>query len=479
MKLKKAIQLLSIATFFCQFTNAQNLQFNVNNFSKKQLVMPDGYVVNYKAYENIFYVENVEDSVYQTLNLYIPDNAKDNTPIFLRTYIGGYMASKAKQPSALDASGRALEEGYVVCIPGSRGSNSFVHNDMYVSKKKNSKKKKLSDEFQTVYTGKLPAGLLDLKAAIRYLKFNDDLILGNAKKIITDGTSAGGAMSALLGSTGNHPDYELLLEKMGAAKASDDIWAAVCFCPITDLEHADMAYEWLYGFCNRQERHLTESQIELSDKLSKMYPEYLNSLNLKNPITKEKLTNENYLDYLKTLLLNSLDKALMQDIDIADTCGIVFYDESQYSRCIVDINVKDYLRCVAKNQTLKFPPAFDSQGFFNNSPSAENKAFGLSDGTTLNFTEFTIGHALPDGLKQRVKMMNPMNYLSDSSAIKAQHWYIRHGAKDRDTGLQISMNLSAKLSEYGYNVNFFLPWDIAHTGDYNLNELFNWLETLE
>ena len=87
MKLKKAIQLLSIATFFCQFTNAQNLQFNVNNFSKKQLVMPDGYVVNYKAYENIFYVENVEDSVYQTLNLYIPDNAKDNTPIFLRTYL--------------------------------------------------------------------------------------------------------------------------------------------------------------------------------------------------------------------------------------------------------------------------------------------------------------------------------------------------------------------------------------------------------
>ena len=142
MKLKKAIQLLSIATFFCQFTNAQNLQFNVNNFSKKQLVMPDGYVVNYKAYENIFYVENVEDSVYQTLNLYIPDNAKDNTPIFLRTYIGGYMASKAKQPSALDASGRALEEGYVVCIPGSRGSNSFVHNDMYVSKKRKTAKRK-------------------------------------------------------------------------------------------------------------------------------------------------------------------------------------------------------------------------------------------------------------------------------------------------------------------------------------------------
>ena len=65
---------------------------------------------------------------------------------------------------------------------------------------------------------------------------------GNAEKIITDGTSAGGAMSALLGTTGNNPAYEPYLKAMGAADARDDVYASVCYCPITDLNHADIAY---------------------------------------------------------------------------------------------------------------------------------------------------------------------------------------------------------------------------------------------
>lgn len=26
-----------------------------------------------------------------------------------------------------------------------------------------------------------------------------------------------------------------------------NVFASVCYCPIIDLDHADMAYEWLYG----------------------------------------------------------------------------------------------------------------------------------------------------------------------------------------------------------------------------------------
>jgi len=32
-----------------------------------------------------------------------------------------------------------------------------------------------------------------------------------------------------------------------AADAKDNIFSNACFCPITDLEHADIAYEWNYG----------------------------------------------------------------------------------------------------------------------------------------------------------------------------------------------------------------------------------------
>lgn len=475
LKMKKLNLIFLI--FIALNANSQDLKFNAENFSEKKLTMPDGYVVKYKAYENIFYVSNVEDSAYQILNIYVPENMQKDSPVFLRTYIGGYMAAKAKQPSANDASGRALEEGYVVCIPASRGINSFVHKDIYITKKK--KKMVHSGEFETVYTGKFPAGLLDLKAAVRYLKANAGLIPGNSLKIIADGTSAGGAMTALLGATGNHPDYEEMLEKMGAAKSSDDIFAVVSYCPITDLEHSDMTYEWLYGFCNNTVRNLDSCHAEISEKLSGMYPDYLNSLNLKIPETGEKLTSENYLNYLKSWLLKSVSKAFDSGYEVGDTIGVTFYDESKVSRCIVDFNLQKYLSYVAKSQKLKNPPAFDSQNFCSNPPSAENKGFGLPNGATLTFTEFSLGHILTSDIQKRVRMMNPMNYITDNQAVKAKNWYIRHGAKDRDTGFQISLNLAVKLMNEGFNVNFFLPWDISHSGDYDLNELFNWLETLK
>ena len=47
-------------------------------------------------------------------------------------------------------------------------------------------------------------------------------------------------------STGNDPRYLPYLKKIGAAKARDDIFAAIVFCPITLLSHADEAYEWVF-----------------------------------------------------------------------------------------------------------------------------------------------------------------------------------------------------------------------------------------
>ena len=98
-----------------------------------------------------------------------------------------------------------------------------------------------------------PACIVDLKAAVRYLRHNKNIIPGNVEKIISNGTSAGGALSALLGSTGNHPDYESYLKELGAADERDDIFAASCYCPITNLENADKAYEW--EFCGINDYH--------------------------------------------------------------------------------------------------------------------------------------------------------------------------------------------------------------------------------
>ena len=44
-------------------TNA--LQFNPESGVKASLTMPDGKVVNYTAYNKLYFVTNVEDSTYQ------------------------------------------------------------------------------------------------------------------------------------------------------------------------------------------------------------------------------------------------------------------------------------------------------------------------------------------------------------------------------------------------------------------------------
>jgi hypothetical protein len=75
-------------------------------------------------------------------------------------------------------------------------------------------------------------------------------------------------------------------------------------------------------------------------------------------------------------------------------------------------------------------------------------------------------------------MLNPMYYIDDQSATTAQHFRIRHGAIDRDTSLAVSALLSMKLMNQGVEVDHFYPWGIVHAGDYDLKELFEWIDNI-
>jgi len=156
-----------IATLLCALAASmtaqekKSLSFGANSGVKTSMVMYDGTKVSYTAYEGLYYVTNVEDSAYQTMNVYVPDGATQQTPIFLRTYVGGYMASKAGQPQAGDAAGRALKEGYVVAIPGARGRNSTITADKAYAKAHKGVKKG-----QTIYTGRAPKAILERVRAV-------------------------------------------------------------------------------------------------------------------------------------------------------------------------------------------------------------------------------------------------------------------------------------------------------------------------
>ena len=264
------------------------LKFDENKFELKSVQVGER-TLKFRAYEGIVYVAKpVSD--YEVLNFYVPEGkfSDQKGAIFMPNAIGGYMSAKPQKPEIQNEKPNAILEallrGYVVASVGARG-RTLKDGEKFI--------------------GKAPAAIVDLKAAVRYLKFNDKFMPGDANKIISNGTSAGGAMSALLGVSANAKEYEPYLKELGAAKADDQIYAASIYCPVTNLEHEDEAYEWMFGDLDKFERidfssfdagsfndrskkpkmivgELNATQKELSRELKSKFPAYLNSLNLKD-----------------------------------------------------------------------------------------------------------------------------------------------------------------------------------------------------
>ena len=120
-----------------------------------------------------------------------------------------------------------------------------------------------------------PAGVTDLKAAVRFLRAFASQIAGNVDRVFTFGHSGGGAQSALMGATGDAPEYDAYLTAIGAAQGvSDAIYGSMDWCPITNLDTADEAYEWMLG-CTRS--GLSDEDQAVSDALAEAFATYVNS----------------------------------------------------------------------------------------------------------------------------------------------------------------------------------------------------------
>lgn len=145
---------------------------------------------------------------------------------------------------------------------------------------------------------------------------------------------------------------------------------------------------------------------------------------------------------------------------------------------ITGLDMPTYLNYVVSTQPLKGVPAFDSLIEGINKGSGENEGFGDWTGTSVNFTRYTAqknNTTVPDDVRRNVRLLNPMSFIDDDKTTVAQHWYIRHGARDRDTAFPIPMNFATKLQNAGKDVDFLLAWNRPHSGDYALDELFQWI----
>ena len=439
-----------------------------------------GKTLTYRAFEDIPYVTNPADPEFQRLNIYVPevyyDGAKvgqwdlESAPIFLANTVGGYMPGSRAKPGDMEfgrvnSSFYALLHGYVVVSPGVRGRGMRNEAGDYI--------------------GVAPAAICDLKAAVRFLRANADKVPGDSERIISNGTSAGGALSSLLGMTGNHSDYQEELSAMGAADERDDIFAASCYCPITNLDHADMAYEWEFAGINDFTRAdydhpgqtitgvMSKERQELSEQLKQSFPAYLNALHLTdsagNPLVLDDDGNGSFRDYVASVVLASAQRQLDAGVDLSDMRWLSVEEGQAVSM--------DFDQYVVFRTRMKQAPAFDDIDM----NTGENELFGEGSTRYRHFTSFSQEHSTVSGeiaSAQQIKMMNPMNYIADDQATKAKHFRIRHGTVDRDTSLAISAMLALKLEGAGVDVDFAYPWGIPHAGDYDLDELFAWIDSI-
>lgn len=397
-----------------------------------------------------------------------------NAPIAMQIYTPGYAAADAltyefvtQNKAFSEEIAEMTSQGIIYVCPGCRGIKEGA-----------------------------PAGVTDLKAAIRYLRYTDDVIPGSAESIVVFGMSGGGAQAAILGASGDSKLYDPYLKEIGAVQGvSDSVKGVMAWCPVTNLKTANAEYEWMMG-CSRKNR--TKEENALSDALAIAYAEYVNKAGFTDENGKALTLTQSeegifqsgsYYEYVKSVIETSLDHYL-SDKNLEGSSAQEYidslnkdkkwitYDKNTNTASITSI--ADFVNnCKKASETLV---AFDW-------PHSYNTLFGYGDGKGAHFdcilgdvltqmnSEFA-GEYIEDfkktdsfgsSVKQRVNMYSPLYYLMESeegyrSANVAPYWRIRTGIQQNTNSSTTEINLSLALKNYSdiETVDFETVWEQGH-----------------
>jgi len=237
-----------------------------------------------------------------------------------------------------------------------------------------------------------------------------------------------------LGATGNSPDYEPYLKELGAAEERDDIYASMDYCPITDLPHADLAYEWVFngvdtyyqspggtlpqkpqgtpvpsgsgdqkdGVSGRplnapQESQkgtaLTAEQKKVSSRLKALFPAYVNSLGLKdadgNPLTLDQKGNGSFKEYIEKTYMEGAQKALDAGTDLSRIDWLKIRDGK-----VVSMDLAKYAVYATR---LKPAPAFPPEKMMNSARKPTSPVISVPSGSRTGRTKIPWHRSKPSG----------------------------------------------------------------------------------
>lgn len=507
------------------------LRFSPENYTVKETTAKTATglkTITYRAYEHIPYVANPVDVEYQSLDIWVPETVDGvpvdttNAPVLFVVGVGGYMscnnyhrgmmmpppggmegmppmgAPDGMPPMGMPPMGApdgmppmgapggpdavlpglggaegpgenkalAMSYGFVVVAPGCRGRDCQAADGTYF--------------------GKAPAAIVDLKAAVRYLRRNQDVIPGNMERILSTGGSAGGALSCLLAASGNSPLYDSYLNAIGAAEERDDIFASASYSPIINLEHADGGYEWEMGTIPCAGAATGPIKVvpglvdqELSAQLKQEFMDYQTALGLKGLGDFGTITGENLDEYiLKTYLHTEATRYLTALDEAARQAYLGSHSWIHWDGEKAQFSFEDFHQYKGRMKGL---PAFDDF----HKEMAEPDLFGTETVKTRHFTTFSLRHdptetatELDAALQEIINMMNPMYFALNNNPGCAPHWWIRHGAIDKDTSLPIVTDMATALENIGKDVNARLVWDGGHCEDDDPEGLMLWMKEM-
>ena len=452
---------------------------------------------NYESGSDVYwqvglsYVTDPADEYYETLGIFVPgayfDAVKNSDGTYSCTIndeaqINGYTASTAPVLFPVNTPGHKAQDapdsfsknctsytsqGFIYVLAGCRGKDAGI-----------------------------PSGVTDLKAAIRYIRYNEELLPGDTDRYVVFGMSGGGSQCAVLGASGDSSLYFPYLESLGAAATSDAVAAAMCWCPITGFDSADLAYEWNMGVTREG---LSDEMQGYSDALAAAYADYVNAAGFTDEEGNILMLEESdegiyqagsYYDYVKAVIEESLEYYL------ADT----EFPSDGYSSAedyIDDLNSDtEWVRYDASTGkvsissiaefVLHFKKATKPIAAFDKLDEGGHELFNTGDGALTHFDsilyEIVKGSSyeadmaedlartdyLGNDMEYRLNMFSPLYYLLESgegydTADSAQYWRIRTGISQSDTALTTEINLYLALNAAGADVDFETVWEQGHT----------------
>ena len=464
------------------------------------------------VYQGVYMNANITNISYQTMLIYVPaaymnvDEAGNVTGINHDVTLNGYTADTApivylnecggwrsSSPRAVESS--YIEQGFIYVTAGARSRDAADENG--------------------VATGKAPTQVVDLKSGVIALRANRDVIPGSTDRIISIGTSGGGQMSSIFGASGNMPEYYEYLYDTGALGVTrnedgtyasaypDNIYAAQCYCPIADIEDADLAYAWWWvdladdGGTYRDSMSAFERRLQALE--AEAFVDYLNSLKLTDAQgTPLELTGLRSGSYYEAILgnisdaLNAMAATGGIDPETAYAGADWLTQREDGSWQVTDLRAF-MIGTGLVNQRNKAIPGFDTMD-----KSAENDAFGLPEESSVHYSR-SVARILSDNYEE-LSGLDGFNqeyvdsYISDAltgenadyyarqanllnateimlgadgytAVDPAKYWRIRSGTADQHTSFSIGYNIALAARSLGMDANYHLVWNMGHGSD--------------